>query len=493
MKNICIMFLASLSLFACQQRHKADFQEVKSTTTTTPAIDGAFIYLGTPDSTRVPPEKIAPLLDELNGMRMKTILFSGVRTLTGECKTGTFKWGYQFPEKLGPLLDEAQTRGMELYVGVSQIAEACGSVERFLQGKRIAADIEVMVKELETKFGSHPAFRGWYIPDEPNIEPPVVYPFYKSIAKAIRAHSQKTITIAPYLASAHKVVGPKLVAAFAKGFLNATKDDAGRPVIQIWQDSVGATGNDLSWGRGAGNVEEYYREISQAIGRENLWSDNEVFTCCVPPFDGTTYGPATMTRLREQLRQSRSDFVSKRVIWLPQVHMGSVVDDHYKDGPRLAAAYKASQGISGSIVQPVSYQWLTPPAAKYPDQGRELIDQQAADPTDYKHKSWAAVEGVAKLRVELAVPTKLSYIALQTFAYEKDGIFIPGEMKVTCFDEDKKEVARENVKRTLKQSSAKHEFVFANEVPFTFTCKSFEVELINGGWTFLGEIELTRL
>lgn len=487
-------FWFSLSIALISACKTAQTSAVSDTHGQNPVIDGTFVYLGSPSTSPVSSENVGVLLDDLNDMGMKTLLFSGVRSFVGECKTGSFQWSHGLPEKFGIILDEAQKHGMEVYIGVSQLGDICGSAKKYLQGARVGADIESMVKEIETTYGHHSALRGWYIPDEPGIQPPPMYPFYKAIVKAIRAQSKRPITIAPYLASALKLIGPKMVAAFAKGFKEATMGPDGQAVIQIWQDSVGATGVDLYWQRKNGNnVEEYFKAISSAIGRENFWSDNELFSCCVPPFSGTTYGPVTIARLQEQLHASRPEYVSKRVVWLAPKHMGSALDSRYKDASRLAASYKAVHGISGTMVRPVAYKWLTLPSSKYPDKGRELIDQQAADPKDYFHQSWVGIQGVAKLQVELADVESISYIAFQTLADTKGGITIPSSMKVICLDAEGSTIATETVERTLTQNDIRHEFTFANEQPFTFACKTLDIELSNGGWTFVGELEITRL
>lgn len=458
----------------------------------TQPLEGAFVYLGGKDSTRFPSEKIDAMLDEFVELHMDTLIFSGIRMIDGKCSEGKFHWGKDLPEKIGPILDGAAKRHMNVYLSVTSSADACNGLERILHAKKIAADADFVASEIHKRWGNHAAFKGWYIPDEPGTPEPTHFPFYKGMVTAIRKHSEKPIVVAPYLATTTKVLAPKPMAALAKAFMNATKDDKGRPIIQAWQDSVGATGVDLNWHRGDGGVvEEYFREISNAIGIENTWADIEVFNCCVPPFGNGAYAGASIARLNNQLWATRPEFVSKRVSWLPQIHMGVVDEEHSQDALRLKAAYLARYNIKGQSVKPASYEWLTPPDANYPDGGDELVDMTTADPKRIKNAGWTGVNGNARFRVDLGAPTKLNFVGVHVLNDPKPAIKIPSAIKLTCMNETRQVVAEYTEARGFEPADATYEYVLSNFKPLDWSCRFVEIGLENGVWTFVSELEMT--
>lgn len=454
-------------------------------------LDGAFVYLGEREATRFKEDKVDAMLDEFAALRMKTLIFSGVRILSGACGAGDFGWGPGLPDKLGLILDGAAQRGLEVYLGVTT-TEVCNPLERLQYTGKIAADVRLVAGEIHSRWGTHPAFKGWYIPHEPGVPQPTQYPYYKAMSAAIRAHSELPIVVAPYLAFTTKVLTPGVVAGLARGFLEATKDAKGRPMIQAWQDSVGATGVDLHWRRGdPGIVEEYYKAISQSIGKENLWADIEVFNCCVPPFGNGAYAGASTVRLNQQLWAARAEFATKRVSWLPQIHMGEVDEQHFRDAKRLKAGYLALQGITGSYVRPAGYQWLTPPSGDYPDGGQELVDMATADPKRLKNPGWIGVNGTARFSVDLGATTRLNFMAVHVLNEPKSSVRIPDKISLKCLDEERK-VTQEHVEeRGFEPAPALFEYVLSNYEPLDWSCRHLEVELPNGGWTFMSELEMT--
>lgn len=493
MRRIITLFFAASLLASCLVRTKSsDASLSEDKKAARPPMEGAFVYMGGKDTTRFPPDKIEAMLDEFVGLRMDTLIFSGIRLIDGECKNGTFFWGKDMPDKIALILDGAAKRGIGVYLSVTSSADACNAGERILHAKKIATDADFTASELHKRYGSHPALKGWYIPDEPGTPQPTIFPFYKGMVNAIRKHSELPIVVAPYLAVTTTVLGPKAMAGLAKVFMNATKDDKGRPMIQAWQDSVGATGVDLNWDRGqGGHVEEYFREISKAIGIENTWADVEVFNCCVPPFANGTYAAASMARLNNQLWATRAEVASKRVSWLPQIHMGEVDGEHFASAPRLRAAYLALYDMSGTYHKQPSYEWLTPPSATYPDAGQELTDMKTADPKRIKHAGWVGVQGNAKFVADLGKTSKVNFVGVHVLNEPKSSVTIPSAIKLRCLDYKRAAVATHTEARGFEPADARFEYVLSNYTPLSWECRFVEVELENGPWTFMSELEMT--
>jgi hypothetical protein len=364
----------------------------------TPGLQGAFMYGPTLASSNVP-----SFLDELKSLQMDTVVVAHVRTKTGNCSTPTFTWGPEMPDKLGSILDGAQNRGMQVYVGLDFSMDACQKYYYGDNATQVINDTAATLSTVMQRYGGHAALAGWYIPDEPDF----VYmdmnsgiQYYASLVSKIREKSQKPILIAPFFAGQSNTT-PAELATRALDFKNRTG-----VTIEVWQDSIGADPN-LKLTSPGYTIKDYYSALIASLGQQSVWSDIELFNCCTTiNFSGGAYRPGSITRISQQIDYANA--TGKKLAWLPQYHMGSVDPNRYAGAERLLSAYKAWYGLQGGYeyIRPKSYAWTTQPSPNYTDSGDELTNGKTAPTKDFFNPEWVGVQGTAELVVDLGSSKK---------------------------------------------------------------------------------------
>ncbi|MBI2896946.1 MAG: DUF4434 domain-containing protein [Deltaproteobacteria bacterium] len=445
-------------------------------------LQGTFLSF---DSGAVTSELVPEYLDELLALGMDTVVVASSRVKSGGCAAGSFAWHPELPDKLGLLLDDAREREISVYLGLVGTAGACPSFENATNAPAAAADTGTTVAELEKAYGAHPALAGWYIPDEPGQCPSFVHGYFAGVVAAIRARSDRPIVVAPYLAGGTSTLTPFEVGERAVAFRDATG-----VTIQAWQDSVGADAVDLGYARqgSLGAVEDYFREISNALGREGLWADVELFNWGSPLFGGPGYGSVSAVRLEAQLRQASDDLAARRVSWLAQLHMGTVDSNHDAGSSRLAASYRALFGLGGQYLAPAGYAWETPPAASYPDAGGELTNHRTGDPRDFLHEEWVGVLGDAAFSVDLGAERPIDWVGVHALDDGASAIAIPDRLDLSCSTDGATWNLLASVPRPVASSDG--EYLLANTAPLGAACRSVRVQLSNDVWTFVSEVEI---
>jgi Domain of unknown function (DUF4434) len=453
-----------------------------------PPIDGAFMFLGYGRSgSNLPTASVPRYMQELSGLGMHIVIVHATRRMEGSCSQGTFYWLAELPDKLETILDEAGKRGIAVYVGLDDTSAACPEFYRSDNAGQVTADVRDAMRMLSERYGLHPALAGWYIPDEPGLGWSTMTDYYRGIVAAVHESSSRPVLVSPYLAHAAEQFEPEQVADMAAAFRDATGID-----VQVWQDSIGVDGPDLGWGATA-SLADYYAAISRRLGRNGLWALNELFNCCVPPFDGTAYRPTSLMRLNAQLFNASYSYVGQRIVWLEQFHMGTVDPTHYPESPRLAAAYRALYGLGGEYLKPVSYRWLTAPDDSYPDDGNKLFDTRVGDPRAPTNLQWVGVNnptyaGRAQVEIILGARRKVDWVAAHLLHYEDWAIRFPDAMEVECSRGDDSWSSLGRWRLDLTKHNG--EYVFSNPDPLNARCRALRVTFFNTGWTFVSELEL---
>ncbi|WP_223250171.1 DUF4434 domain-containing protein [Marilutibacter maris] len=479
---------------------------------TSKALSGAFTYFGYSGTNEViPVSQLPAFLDELQELGNDTIIIAQTRaTRAGQGCTyyaTEFEWIKGFPGKLGNVLDEAQSRGMKVYVGTTLSSQQCPKFWESGNTRGVEEDVRTNIAVLANQYRSHPAFAGWYIPDEPGIPDLSKYNYYKRITSALKALAPgKPVIVAPYFPNQPNLPSPSSLADTAASFRSYTGVD-----IQAWQDGIGAIpGTKLfHWERPGYSSEQYYEALAAKLGAEALWADIEVFNYGTPLFNsaGLTggYRAASARRINQQLWSARS--AGKRVSWLHQWHMSELVGpaNGYVEAPRLRGTYRGTYGIGGAhsliSLNHQNYTWLSAPSPTYPDStGYELFDRRTGDPRNPQDSSWIGIPGAggtARVRVDLGSAKTIDWIGVHTLSYPAWGIRSPVSADLYCgaTTSSMTKVATLTAPFTAaaQDSVQEEEYVLGNRTPLNASCRYFELRAATGGnWVFLSEIELAR-
>ena len=452
-------------------------------------VDGTFV---------VPAELNSGSLDaffsELDSLGMRVLILNAVRHKQGDCSSGTFVWGTGLPGLLTEILNRADARGMQVYVGLVHTQLVCtGPFYAEPNASQAVSDTQWTLSQIAPSLSGHPSLSGWYIPDEPHLsdwaDPSLTFDYYRRLVSAIRSVSNLPVLVAPELTGSQNKT-PQEIANRAVAFRTATGVD-----IFVWQDSVGAEGISLGWYGTGFDTGAYFRAISNAVGIAHLWSDNELFTCCTnlppyPPNWGGAYRPGPVARIARQLELSPPGVVSRRVVWLEQHHASTTAPTHHPEAARLLAAFKARYGLGGVLIQPTGYHWDTPPDPSYPDSGSEMFDGVTGAPTDHWDPHWTGLRNGATITIDLGGSYLLDWVGLDLLDEEASGIRFPTAMDISCSNGGGpwQTVHSEPFPAWITRGDST--YVFGNLTPLGVVCDRLRIHLTNSWWTFLGEIEL---
>lgn len=444
-------------------------------------LDGAFVV----------PEILADSqvnahFDEMRGLGMDTIIIGHIRKRNGACDSNSYAWLPSFPGRLKLFLDAAAARGMNVYVGL--VISANGNC-RFWdapQSDYTISDSTSVAYTISALYGQHPAFAGWYIPNEPGLAgwatPSVTYPHYKGIVQAIRAVSGKPIAVSPYLGGVGSRT-PDVVAQRALDFKTHTGVD-----LQIWQDSVGAASIDIGWGNRGYSVAAYFNAIANRIGRAALWADIELYNEITHGFTGGGYRPTSMARLIRQLDQTAA--ASKKVCWLQQAHMSAVANPVGSESRRLLASYKGySYSQDDGRLEPSAYHHRLPPAPQYPDSGQELFDNQIG-PTSFYDSRWSARIGAMEIEIDLGVVRAFDRVSTHVLNYNTAWIGYPISLGAQCSVDGLSWTPLGTWNRPFVRADGTA--WMGNPSNLAATCRYVRVRLVNDRWTFLSEVRIER-
>lgn len=473
----------------------------------TAALGGTFLHFGYgPGNDVIPTSRIAPLLDELAALGMNTVIVAETRiSRASGCPSSTqqIQWLAGFPSKLGVLLDEAFARGMEVHVGATNSSFTCGQFWSSGNTSVVVQDIQQNISQLALAHGGHPAFKGWYIPDEPGLPDSGKYHYYKSVANALRALGPgKRISVAPYFPNQPTLPTPSALGTMARAFSQNTGVD-----LQIWQDGIGAIpGVKLfHWTRAGHSSEQYYEALARSLGAGGLWADVEVFNYGRPLFNTPSgaltgaYRSASAQRINQQLWSAR--FASRRVSWLHQWHTSPLMgpDNGYVEAPLLHGTYRGIYGLGATSVLPLNhanYTWQTPPAAQYPDtSGYGLFDRRTGDPRNPQDPAWIGIQGAVRATVDLGAARRVDWVGVHLLSRPSWGIRIPPRLDIYCGASTASLVlvgqAHAPFSQSDQDSVIEEEYLMGNHQPLGVSCRYLQLRMPStGNWVFISEVEL---
>jgi hypothetical protein len=461
-------------------------------------ISGAIVHMGySSSSDGFPVQDIPALLDEFKASGMDTIVLNQTRVKRPDAKclgsASDFEWVAGFPDKLGTILDAAEQRGIKVWVGATMSTSACSAFFLPPNSDLVRTDVATFMPTLYNAWGTHPAFAGWYIPDEPGQLPSVQDGHYYNVTYELRSIDKiHPVMVCPYLVNV--VQAPAQLAQRAADFHSATGID-----VQAWQDSVGADAVKLAyWARSGYSLTDYFDALSGALGDE-LWADTELFNWGNPLFNPISmtggYRSASAVRIQSQLDSTQG--AKKRISWLPQYHMSSFGPSNgYPESSRLLAAYRASQGLSGSKVTAKSYQWQTEPSSTYPDSANiEMTDGMVGDPKSPSDPGWTGVQGQAELTLELGKNARVDWVSVHVLTMPGWSISAPTAMHLSCSTDNSTFQPLSDISSPVAagdySSVTAEEYVLGNtETLNAKACDYLKVVLDNTTWTFASEIEV---
>lgn len=445
-------------------------------------LDGTFIDLSSMTAAEVP-----AVMAEIKAMGMDTVIVAATRQKSTDCASTAFTYTGGGLDRLDAVMAEAQARAIAVYVGLVSSGPGCPAFYDLPNRTVLAAETSSHACLLRSRYATNTRLAGWYLPDEPALgiwtQPDLTYAYYAGVVNAVNGcdPSNRPIVASPYLGG----VGAKTPAEIglrAKEFgLNTGVD------IQAWQDSVSYADVHIAPATGY-SLGAYFTAISAQIGSASLWSDSELFSCCVNG-GGGWYTATISARLQQQIAAVAGS-VSKKVSWSQPFHAGTSLANAQEGARRLKAGYLASVGLSGSLrtVSPATYTWETAPAAAYPDSGGELTNRTVGDPSVYTDSQWAGVIGTARVRIDFPRARRFDWASVHVLAAPGPGITFPSALTIEC-------AANGNnfttvATRSLPVPQGQGEFVLGNAQPLDVNCKSVRISLANTGWTFVSEIEL---
>ncbi len=488
-------------------------------------LNGTFLEIGYLTTTN-----ISAILDELKSFDESVVIIQALRQRN--CSSASYTWANGLPQTtseiqkiIDALLSKAKENGISVYLGTSLFLDywSCSSFFNESNTKLAISDLAALDPVL-TVAQKYSSFAGWYISEEPaiaswsDIEFNSSIPYYRGIAKALKAKANKPIIVSPYLNGAVKAnITPDTLAVRALDFKNRTDID-----IEAWQDSVGTDAIKLTSKAPERateySLDQYFMKLSEKIGRGCLWAVPEMFNFGVKQgkslsndFFGGYYHSASLMRLNQQMSLESSAWVSARVAWTNLSHMTkqNFTYGTMPEAVRMFETYKAVYGLGNRILRPASYKWITPPNSNYNDfANNKLFDSITGDPKYLTDTAWVGIPawtytsndlpgvlpdvqfgGKAEVQINFSLPQYVDWVGVHSGNFNKAGVYFPMLMDIFC------QATTTSPWKTLGSwgsmvSQDDSEYVLSNIRPLDAQCSSIRIRLERKSWIFLSEVEI---
>lgn len=314
MKSIILSFSVLLMLNSCTKKEKfADPVIPERSTTNTvnkatrPVLSGSFVdFWGKGDWTQ---QQWNNQLQEMKDIGLTTVIvqFSAYDGGTGQSytwfnSTNTFT-ATKFTNALSRLMTGAAAKGMDVYIGL-YFSETYWQHQTDVSWLNLHADrCKSLALEIKNQFGTNTAFKGWYIPHEPE-------PYAYNTAALVASFKTNFVNrISDYLHTLN--TKPVSIAAFFNSSLSTSNNllyfmaELGKSNLQVimLQDGVGVNHVSLA------NLNQYYNDakwglFNQGTFTGQFWSDVETFNA--------NNTPASISRISPQL-STEAPYVTKLV------------------------------------------------------------------------------------------------------------------------------------------------------------------------------------
>ena len=341
MKKILLFILLCTScLIACKKENNEEKGCEYPQQTTPKILTGTFLQLfGKDDWSEAQWDEF---LTEIKDVGMNTLIVQYTafknpsNDITWFNSANTFT-NNKSKHTLERVLASAQRKGIEVHIGLHFDDTYWYHQTDVAWLQTQANHCIAIAEEIQAQFGTHTAFKGWYIPHEPE---PYAYGsdekialfrdvFVNPIADALHSWGGKPVSIAAFWNS--KLTSPNqlqhFMAELAKSHLQ----------IIMLQDGVGAKHVTLD------QLNTYYQSAQKGLFEENknykgaFWTDLETF---YSPTGEYPFTPATFDRVKQQLSiETALPKVSKAVSFQYYDDM-STLSPHKAQAQALREAYK---------------------------------------------------------------------------------------------------------------------------------------------------------
>ena len=329
-KSLLFILFSIFSLVACKKENSEEIVCEYPQQTTPKALTGTFVQLFGKDNWSE--AQWDEFLTEIKDLGMNTLIVqytafkNASNNITWFNSANTFT-ATKSKHTLERVLASAQRKGIEVHIGL-HFDDTYWQHQTDVAWLQTQANYCIAIaEEIQAQFGTHVAFKGWYIPHEPE---PNAYNtdekvrlfrehFVDRISNRLHQLNNKPVSIAAFWNSSLST--PEQLQHFM-----AELSKSNLQIIML-QDGVGA--QHVTFNR----LASYYEAAQRGLFEENknykgvFWSDLETFAS---PNGQYPFEPATFDRVKQQLETALS---------IPKV--SKIVSFHYFDDMSTKSPHKA--------------------------------------------------------------------------------------------------------------------------------------------------------
>lgn len=329
-KSLLFILFSIFSLVACKKQNNEEIVCEYPQQTTPKALTGTFVQLFGKDNWSE--AQWDEFFTEIKDVGMNTLIVqytafkNASNNITWFNSANTFN-ATKSKHTLERVLASAQRKGIEVHIGL-HFDDTYWQHQTDVAWLQTQANYCIVIaEEIQAQFGTHVAFKGWYIPHEPE---PNAYNtdekvrlfrehFVDRISNRLHQMNNKPVSIAAFWNSSLST--PEQLQHFM-----AELSKSNLQIIML-QDGVGAQHVTLN------RLANYYEAAQRGLFEENknykgvFWSDLETFAS---PNGEYPFEPATFDRVKQQLETALS---------IPKV--SKIVSFHYFDDMSTKSPHKA--------------------------------------------------------------------------------------------------------------------------------------------------------
>ena len=339
-KNLLFILFSIFSLVACKKENNEEIVCEYPQQTTPKALTGTFVQLfGKDDWSEAQWDEF---LTEIKDLGMNTLIVqytafkNASNNITWFNSANTFT-ATKSKHTLERVLASAQRKGIEVHIGL-HFDDTYWQHQTDVAWLQTQANYCIAIaEEIQAQFGTHVAFKGWYIPHEPE---PNAYNtdervrlfrehFVDRISNRLHQLNNKPVSIAAFWNSSLST--PEQLQHFMAELAKSNLQ------IIMLQDGVGAQHVTLE------RLASYYEAAQRGLFEENknykgvFWSDLETFAS---PNGEYPFEPATFDRVKQQLETALSIKKVSKVVSFHYFDDMSTKSSHKAKADALREAYK---------------------------------------------------------------------------------------------------------------------------------------------------------
>ena len=339
-KSLLFILFSIFSLVACKKENNEEIVCEYPQQTTPKALTGTFVQLFGKDNWSE--AQWDEFLTEIKDVGMNTLIVqytafkNPYNNITWFNSANTFTT-IKSKHTLERVLASAQRKGIEVHIGL-HFDDTYWQHQTDVAWLQTQANYCIVIaEEIQAQFGTHVAFKGWYIPHEPE---PNAYNtdekvrlfrehFVDRISNRLHQLNNKPVSIAAFWNSSLST--PEQLQHFM-----AELSKSNLQIIML-QDGVGA--QHVTFNR----LASYYEAAQRGLFEENknykgvFWSDLETFAS---PNGEYPFHPATFDRVKQQLETALSIPKVSKIVSFQYFDDISTKSPHKAKADALREAYK---------------------------------------------------------------------------------------------------------------------------------------------------------